>query len=472
MDRRKFLTGAGAMGAGLVALDGFTRMADAAPQATGWAVGEKIPDLSGPDQYGATGRLRGRGREWTLIDVSALWCMPCLYSATQHRDFTEHLHAAGVDFRIVTVIVETHPWMHSPPPEDLTATADDADRWSSFFGLHHETIVHTDGDPDSPLRRLASDISAANGKRDLIPCYLLVDPSNTVRFHAAGFCLNEVQALIAEETGVDLDRTWTGYATDWDYQGSYPAEGIGRADISFRTSDGVDIVETEMELGEIRDPIFFHAGGFMVNDEAGEPGFDIDTPISAVVRGSYELVESTAEGVLRRIDFRDQLVVRSEEGNGLPQVLDIPIRRDGADFDMSLPPLRGLIAGAENDHLYYALEFDLLDRRSFLVTALRGLAADISESPQLTETTRLETIAHVEGVRNAVSRRAFDRAARLMDKVARATRDEDFLVWANATFLAADLARLADRVAPIRPPHRDELEAAGARTRGRRAEHG
>ncbi|UDY35654.1 redoxin domain-containing protein [Dermatobacter hominis] len=171
------------------------------PVATGYGVGQRLLPVLGRDQYGGTSGSADYDGSWVLVDICPWWCNPCRSSAVHHADFVRSATAAGVDLRILAIVVED---LSSAP-----SVRSDAERWSGRFGLDSEIVLHCDGDPGSPLRQLSSDVGSANGVAGgAFPTYVLVDPNGIVRHYQASSDLNQLQAAIVQHTGAGLSGTW------------------------------------------------------------------------------------------------------------------------------------------------------------------------------------------------------------------------------------------------------------------------
>lgn len=170
------------------------------PVARGYRVGQRLPSIVGPNQYGGTSSTDDLRGSWVLIDLCPWWCLPCTGSAAHHRAFLRSARAAGVDLRILPVVIDT---FGSQPSGRIHA-----EQWTAYFGLDSEFALHCDDDAQSPLRRLVDDFAVANGAAPAYPTYVLVDPQGVIRHYQASSELETVQAKLAELTGTSLTGTW------------------------------------------------------------------------------------------------------------------------------------------------------------------------------------------------------------------------------------------------------------------------
>jgi peroxiredoxin len=210
-NRREFLKAsigtttavAAASVAGACAPEPSTPPPTTAPVPSGYAVGQLLPPIVGANQYGGTSSSADYRGSWVLIDFCPWWCMPCIASARQHAEFLRSVRAAGVDLRILPVVVQDM--------NERASERNHAEEWTSTFGLSSEIALHCDGDDRSPLLGLVGEFAVANGHPNPVggyPTYVLVDPSGVIRHYQVSSDLDEVQAALAQLTGTSLTGTW------------------------------------------------------------------------------------------------------------------------------------------------------------------------------------------------------------------------------------------------------------------------
>lgn len=126
-----------------------------APDATGWGPGDRLPDLVLKDQFGDDVALHQFAGRLLIVDVSAVWCVPCQQLAPQLEILSNAL--ADDDVTVITVL-----------SEDIAggpAVQADAEAWAAEFGLTGLVAW----DPEGRL----DDIPEITG----YPSTVLVDPS-------------------------------------------------------------------------------------------------------------------------------------------------------------------------------------------------------------------------------------------------------------------------------------------------------
>lgn len=211
LGRRTLLSGLGlGVTAGVVGLTAPAASGASRPRVpTGFAVGSRVPQMQGLDQFGAATKLVD-GSSWTMIDACAWWCDPCRRSATLHHAFSDYLHSQGVAFRLVSVIEQDF--------DGAVANGSDAESWAWHYDLERDRVMHPGGDAASPLAQVSSRFADAAGVANAIPCYVLLDPAGVVRVYERGYVterqgqwiatMNAMQSVIGAATGKSLDRVW------------------------------------------------------------------------------------------------------------------------------------------------------------------------------------------------------------------------------------------------------------------------
>jgi hypothetical protein len=166
----------------------------------GYAVGQRMPVISGRNAFGGTSRSTELRGSWVLVDLCPWWCTPCLSSAQHQTEFIRYLRGAGINLRMLAVVVED--------PGERPAERFDAERWAARFGLNSEIVLHCDGDAASPLRDLVRQFAAPTGATPGYPTYVLLDPAGVIRGYFTTSDLNVIQAALATLTRKQLTRTW------------------------------------------------------------------------------------------------------------------------------------------------------------------------------------------------------------------------------------------------------------------------
>lgn len=106
-NRRDFLIATGTS-AGLAAFS-LVGSACAPPPAappSGYAVGQRMPTITGRNAFGGTSRSTELRGSWVLVDLCPWWCIPCRSSAEKQTEFVRYLRGAGIALRILAVVVE------------------------------------------------------------------------------------------------------------------------------------------------------------------------------------------------------------------------------------------------------------------------------------------------------------------------------------------------------------------------------
>ncbi|HJN73208.1 MAG TPA: hypothetical protein QGF58_04650 [Myxococcota bacterium] len=96
----------------------------------GFGVGEIIPELVGPDQYGDDVSLWQFYGLVTVVDISTIWCGPCQELARTTQETYEVY--ADDDVMYVTVLAQD---LDGQPPE-----VDDLQFWADEFGISAPVI--------------------------------------------------------------------------------------------------------------------------------------------------------------------------------------------------------------------------------------------------------------------------------------------------------------------------------------------
>lgn len=159
-----------------------------------------MPTIAGRNAFGGTSRSSELRGSWVLVDLCPWWCIPCRSSAEKQTEFVRYVRSAGIDLRILAVVVEDS----GERPSDRF----DAERWAARFGLTSEIVLHCDGDAASPLRGLVDRFAAPTGATPGYPTYVLLDPAGVIRGYFTTSDLNVIQAALATLTRKQLTRTW------------------------------------------------------------------------------------------------------------------------------------------------------------------------------------------------------------------------------------------------------------------------
>lgn len=152
---------------------------------TGFAEGETVPDVRGPDQHGNDVSIWQFWGNYVLLDISTMWCGPCqnLAKGTEatHQEFKDE------NFVYLTVLHENE---QSEP-----CTEEELNLWATFPSAHD--------DPDHPYDLITapiiSDPFGESGSADAVengqyPIVILIgpdmkvidriDPASEVRIHS------------------------------------------------------------------------------------------------------------------------------------------------------------------------------------------------------------------------------------------------------------------------------------------------
>jgi hypothetical protein len=447
LGRRDFL--AKSLGAGVVlatvGLPDLTK-ASAATVVRGYGVGQVMPPVVGLDQYNLNRRLANYRGSWKLIDLCPWWCQPCRASATRHAEFGRYMRANGIPFRIFSVVVEdlSHAVSHRF----------DAERWAERFGLCNDTVLHCNGDPQSPLRNLVDQFASANGSgQPAYPTYALVDPLGVVRYYQEGADLNALQAQLAAFTGKTLTATWdladipdtfvSLVATVVEATGNYDDGTPFNATVTFDGGGGdLRILDsTILPLDGFTSAITTASWAF-----PGVPDFAHDTPVTLTftqtaphLASPFTRVTSVAPGVAiapdDAITFDAGGVASVDTSNVL--IFSPPISVGANGLTLNVPPFvdstrkwstiwfndTATTPGPER----WALSYSLTDT----------LITDVSAST-LTSLVKTGVTTQLQAVRHTIGTRHFTSAA------AHALRAEQQLALAGANLgLQADVSWLA-----------------------------
>lgn len=197
-----------------------------------------MPTITGRNAFGGTSRSTELRGSWVLVDLCPWWCGPCLSSAAHQTEFIRYLRGAGIDLRMLAVVVEDS--------DNRPANRFDAERWAARFGLNSEIVLHCDGDATSPLRDLFTQFAAPTGATPGYPTYVLLDPAGVIRGYFTTSDLNVIQAALATLTRKQLSRTWP---VGNEVRDRLPDSRVATVQVTGRLLSGATI-DNSAELGE------------------------------------------------------------------------------------------------------------------------------------------------------------------------------------------------------------------------------
>ena len=94
----------------------------------GYEVGDWLPDLMAPDQNDSTAQLYAGGDIPSVVDVCALWCVPCQQQASELNGWLADITTAGIPAHYKIVLTEG-----STP--SVTSTLADAQGWATTYSI-------------------------------------------------------------------------------------------------------------------------------------------------------------------------------------------------------------------------------------------------------------------------------------------------------------------------------------------------
>jgi thiol-disulfide isomerase/thioredoxin len=200
LDRREFLAKSAVGGLALTG-GGLSLATSAVASSRGYAVGQKVASIVGPDQYERRTKLSSYLGRWVLLDVCTTWCVPCIETAASLPAFARSVNEQGVPFSVVTTLLQG-------PVTGRASTQGDAEVWAAYFGYErNDAVIHCDGEA-TPLYQLNRRFEEPTGNNeDSFPCYALIDPAGVVRF-VGGVELDTILGVLGESAGVELVGSW------------------------------------------------------------------------------------------------------------------------------------------------------------------------------------------------------------------------------------------------------------------------
>ncbi len=461
LGRRTLLSGLGlGVTAGVVGLTAPAASGASRPRVpTGFAVGSRVPQMQGLDQFGAATKLVD-GSSWTMIDACAWWCDPCRRSATLHHAFSDYLHSQGVAFRLVSVIEQDF--------DGAVANGSDAESWAWHYDLERDRVMHPGGDAASPLAQVSSRFADAAGVANAIPCYVLLDPAGVVRVYERGYVterqgqwiatMNAMQSVIGAATGKSLDRVW-----DVDSLSAASPRQTGLVSYARAHAVGATVLhgafDVTLDGGQDHETagVGLAEGSLHTVGDPGTPGFDLDTPLRMDLSGA-----SFPPGIPLELVLAPQLVGEHlVGGEWVNETVDLPttvVQVSDAAATISVPDPRGLVSHIP-DHRewnFWLLSSGVTYTLAYPYHASTSISALTTADTSLGETTRSTVLKALNGVRSMLAQRRFADAAAKSRAAQKALGDQGSadlrrLVAALATWLT-DVA--VDGVSPASAPAR------------------
>ncbi len=110
----------------------------------GFGIGQTVVDLAAPDQNGVVRHLSDYSTKWVIVDMSSVWCAPCITISNQAQAVYNTLTAAGIPFEYVTGLVDG-------PTLGRGASLYQSQVWAHNRALLRP-ILHSNGHPWSSTR--------------------------------------------------------------------------------------------------------------------------------------------------------------------------------------------------------------------------------------------------------------------------------------------------------------------------------
>jgi hypothetical protein len=144
---------------------------------TGYAAGDQLASISGPDENGTTQNVSSyldSGKSYVLLDVTATWCGPSNTEAPNFTTAIAYAKAHGVNVHLVTMLMEG-------PTPGTPSTQSDALKWATKYKV--SPVLQANNDATDALSQAGYFLQ---GLPAAFPTTLLISPQGKILDYVQG----------------------------------------------------------------------------------------------------------------------------------------------------------------------------------------------------------------------------------------------------------------------------------------------
>lgn len=134
---------------------------------TGYAVGDQLASISGPDENGTTQTVSSyldNGTSYVLLEVSATWCLPSNQEQAPLKTALAYASAHGVKVHMVTML-------YQGPSSGTPSTQANAKNWATKYSV--SPVLQANGDATGPITNASLYLM---GVPAAVPTTMLISP--------------------------------------------------------------------------------------------------------------------------------------------------------------------------------------------------------------------------------------------------------------------------------------------------------